>query len=293
MRNKSTNTTLLVLTILLCLVVMGLGAYTYSFYNEIKDNETQLLKDKELIQAELDEEIVRYTQLLEEKNALTSELSVAKERLEAFQKRIDSNEVTRSIVQQYQMELRQLRKERELLFRQNDSLQQETIRLSDLQERTQSSLDSITQQREKIRLENIAPEIVEPTVPKITLSNIQAQGVIQRNSGKFVNTTRAARAQMIRLCYQVDANNEIPVLELTFYVKVTNQNNKLIGIERTKTLENGEQITYNTETKIAYQQKPYKICELALPVASFSKGIYTIQIYSEQGVLSSTNLTLK
>ena len=293
MRNKSTNTTLLILTTLLCLVVVGLGAYTYSFYTKVKDNETQLLKDKELIQAELEEEIVRYTRLLEEKSILMSELSVAKERLEAFQKRIDSNEVTRSIVQQYQMELRQLRKERELLFRQNDSLQQETTRLSDLQRRTQNSLDSITKQREQTQRESLVPEIVKPAVSKITLSNIQAQGVIQRNSGKFVNTSRAVRAQMIRLCYQVDENNKIPVSEFSFYVKVLNQNNKLIGIERTKTLETGEKILYNTETTIAYKQKPYKVCELVLPIASFSKGIYTIQIYSEQGMLSSTNLTLK
>jgi hypothetical protein len=274
-------------------VVVGLGAYTYSFYTKVKDNETQLLKDKELIQAELEEEIVRYTRLLEEKSILMSELSVAKERLEAFQKRIDSNEVTRSIVQQYQMELRQLRKERELLFRQNDSLQQETTRLSDLQRRTQNSLDSITKQREQTQRESLVPEIVKPAVSKITLSNIQAQGVIQRNSGKFVNTSRAVRAQMIRLCYQVDENNKIPVSEFSFYVKVLNQNNKLIGIERTKTLETGEKILYNTETTIAYKQKPYKVCELVLPIASFSKGIYTIQIYSEQGMLSSTNLTLK
>jgi len=293
MRNKSTNTTLVILTILLCLVVMGLGVYTYSFYNELKENETQLIKDKELIQSELDEEIVRYSKLIEGKSALTSELSVAKERLEAFQKRIDSNKITRSVVQQYQMELRQLRKERELLFRQNDSLQQEIRRLSDQQARTQNSLDSIAKQREIARVTEVLKTSPTPPAPIITLSKIQSQGVIQRNSGKFVNTTRAARAQMIRLCYEVDANPEIPVSEITFYVKVTDEKNKLIGIERTTSLATEEKINYNTETKIAYQQKPYNICELVLPVSSFSKGVYTIEIYSNQGLLSSTNLTLK
>ncbi len=292
MRTKNTNTTLIVLTILLCLVVIGLGAYTYSFYNEVKENESQLLKDKELIQAELDEEIVRYSQLLEEKNSLSSNLTVAKERLEAFQKRIDSNEVTRSIVQQYQLELRQLRKEREVLFRQNDSLQQETRRLFNLQERTQNSLDSLTKVKQVIP----KPQIVlsEPTtLPKITISNMQAYAVIQRNSGKFVNTTRAARAQMVRVCYVVDANEGIPASELTFYVKVFDDKNKLIGIERKITLDNGEQLQYNTETSISYQKKEYKICELVLPVRPFGKGVYSIEIYDTQGLVFAADLTLK
>ena len=293
MRNKSTNTTLVVLTILLCLVVIGLGAYTYSFFNELKENETQLIKDKELIQLELDEEIVRYSELIEGKSALSSELTLAKKRLEAFQKRIDSNEVTRSIVQQYQMELRQLRKEREFLFRQNDSLQQETQRLTAAKERIQNSLDSITKQRELNPLEQVTPAIVSPVIPQTTLSKIHAQGVIQRNSGKFVYTTRAARAQMIRLCYEVDANTQIPISELTFYVKVTGPQNKHVGVARTTTLETGKKINYNTETKIAYQQNAYKICELVLPVSSFSKGIFTIEIYNDRGLLSATNLTLK
>lgn len=291
MRDKSTKTTLLVLTILLCLLVIGLGAYTYSFYNKVKENESELLKDKALIEAELDEEIARYNMLLEEKNELSAELSIAKERLEAFQKRIDSNEVTRSIVRQYQEELKQLRKEQKSLFRQNDSLQQETRRLSDLQERTQNSLDSITKQRVSVPI-NTAKE-KKSIASKITISNMQVYGVIQRNSGKFVNTSRAARAQMARICYEVDANDQIPASELTFYVRVVNDKNKLVGVERFVTLSADEQLSYNAETSIDYQNKSYKICELVLPVSPFSKGTYTVEIYSRQGLISTTILNLK
>lgn len=294
MRAKSTNTTLLILTILLCLLVLGLGAYTYSFYSELQENESQLIKDKQLIEQELEQEIVRYTTLLEKNNALSLEMSIAKERLEAFKKRIDSSEVTRSIVQQYQMELSKLRKERELFFRQNDSLKQETRRLSDLQERTQSSLDSLTRQREKIS----APALTQETPailkkPFITISNMQIYGVIQRNSGKFVNTTRAARAQMIRVCYKVDANEHITASELTFYVRVVNQENKLVGIERSVILDTGEQLSYNTQTSIQYKNQSYKVCELVLPVRPFSKGDYKIEIYGNQGLITSADLSLK
>jgi len=292
MPSKSTNNTLLILTILLCLVVLGLGAYTYSFYNEIKENKKELIKDKALIQAELDEEISRYGMLLKEKSALSSELAVAKERLVGLQKRIDSNEITRGIVQEYQLELKKLRRQREVLFKQNDSLQQETIRLSDLQERTQNSLDSITKERSKVVI--LEPE--QTTIaaqPSISISNLEAQGVIQRNSGKFVNTSRAGRAQMLRLCYEVDENKDAAISEVTFFVKVLNSSNKLIGIERFTTLDSGEKLSYNTETSIQYQKESHKVCQLILPIRPFQKGTYTIEVYNKRGLLTATKIALK
>lgn len=293
MRKKSTNTTLVVLTILLCLVVLGLGAYTYSFYNQVKESENQLQKDKQLVETELQEEIVRYNKLLLENNLLSSQLSQAKDRLEAFQKRIDSNQFTRSVLQQYQLELRQLRKERESLFRQNDSLTQETQRLSQRQERTQKSLDSLKSQRQEPVV--IVQESEQKSNPAslLTVSKVKVYAVIQRNSGKFVSTSRAARAQMLRICYEVIATQPLSNPELTFYVKVTNEENNLIGIERFATLDSGEKLSYNTTTTFNYPNKPYNICDLVLPVSKFSKGAYTVQIFGEQGLLSTTNLTLK
>ncbi len=292
MHTKNTNTTLLILILLLCFVVLGLGVYTYSFYNDVKENETKLIKEKELIKAELEGEIVRYNTFLDEKNTLISQLSAVKERLEAFQKQIDSNKITRSVVQQYLLELRHIRKEREMFFKQNDSLRQETNRLAKLQEHTQHSLDSLT----KVKATIPEVKIVEKTpikAPKITTSNLQAYGVIQRNSGKFVNTSRAARAQMVRVCYEVDGLDNIPASNLSFYVRMIDQNNKLIGIERKVTLDNGQSLSYNTQTSIDYQNQSYKICELLLPIHSFGKGAYTIEIYTVQGLVSTTKLILK
>lgn len=292
MRKKSTNNTLLVLTLLLCLVVIGLGAYTYSFYNQVKASEAQLQKDKELVETELREEIIRYNKLLAENNQLSSQLSQAKDRLEAFKNRIDSNEITRGVLQQYQLELRKLRKEREVLFRQNDSLTQETQRLSQLNERTQYSLDSLANEKQTpVVAAKEQQEVAR--LPKFNVSGIKAYGVIQRNSGKFVNTTRAARAQMLRVCYEISATQALRDPELTFYVKVTNEQNKLVGIERFVTLDSGQKLAYNVATSITYHNKPYSICELVLPISSFGKGVYTVQIYSDEFMLATTDVTLK
>lgn len=296
MRNKSTNTTLLILTILLCLVVAGLGAYTYSFHTKVKENETQLVKNMLLLKAELKEEIDKYSLLLEEKKALSSELIIAKERLEILQKMIDSNEITSSVVHQYQIEIRQLREEWKVLFNQNDILKQEARRFFNLHDHTQNSLDSITKKSISLPIIDIVikdrPEVIVPET-QIKVTNLQAYGVIQRRSGKFASTSRATRAQMVRVCYVVEMTELSYPSERIFYVRVIAKNDKLIGIERKITLEMGNKLAYNTETNIGYQSQPYTICELVLPIKAFNKGDYKVEIYNSKGLLKATNLILK
>jgi len=137
MGTKSTKNTLLILTILLCLVVVGLGAYTLKVHGEMQENESRLKEEKAIIAQELKEEIKKYTDVLTEKNMLSNQLSDAKENLEALQKRLDSNEITQSTVRAYRIELNKMRRERELLFKQNDSLLNETERLAKLNEDNQ------------------------------------------------------------------------------------------------------------------------------------------------------------
>ncbi len=293
MSTKSTNNTLVFLTILLCLVVIGLGAYTFKFYNEVKANESQLKKEKELIAEELQEEIARYNTILNEKSILSEELTSAKEQLQILQKRLDSNIVTRAIVQEYQLELRRMRREREQLFKQNDSLQKETQRLSLLQAETQDALEKITKAQDSLAVNNQNLERKLNLGSQIALSNVIAKGVIQRNSGKFVSTSRAARAEMIRVCYDVNENKLAEEKELIFYIQVLNKEGKMIGVLREETLSDGTALSYNSRTKVPYEKSLYKVCELVLPIQKFDKGDYTVNIFHNEQLLMSSLLTLK
>ena len=293
MGTKSTKNTLLFLTLLLCIVVISLGAYTLKFYGEVQKNESRLKEEKSLIAQELQEEIKRYNDVLTEKNILSDQLSVAKEHLEDLQKRLDSNEVTQSIVRAYRIELTKIRRERELLFKQNDSLLNETERLVKLQAKTQDSLEKTT--KAKRTLEN-DKRVLEEKInlgAQITASNFIVRGVIQRNSGKFINTSNASRADMIRICYQVNENKLAKAGNLNFFVQVLNSNGDLIGIPRDEKLSNGKTMRFNARNTIAYINKPLNVCDLVLPVQTLSEGIYTVNVFHEDRLLLTSALELK
>ncbi len=293
MSTKSTKNTLLFLTILLCVVVLGLGAYTIKFYKEVQENEIQLKEEKALISGELEEEINHYNTILAEKNILKDEFSQAKTRIENLQRSLDSNKISRNVIQRYRIELKRVRKERERLFKQNDSLQKETERLVQLQAATQDSLEKEKVEKELLQYDNQALVQKLNLGAQITASNLLTRGVIQRNSGKFLNTARANRAKMIRVCYTINENKLAKAEDLHFFVQVLNSKGNMIGILREEIFSNGKKLEFNSRTTIPYTNKNFNVCELVLPVKEFEKGDYTINVFHEDQLLLTSILQLK
>ena len=293
MRTKSTNNTLLLLVILLCLVVAGLGFHTYNFQNEVQQREAQLVNDKEKVTAQLEEELLKYGSLIKERDALKGELKQAQSRLLQLKKTLQGDDLSRSKMQQFQTEIQKLRREREFFIGANDSLQLETKRLVALQQETQKALDVVTKSQDSIQRSNrdLADRLTQGA--RLTVSNLAARGVIQRNSGKFVNTSRASRVEMMQVCYRVNDNQLAIAGDKAFFVQVLNKQGRLIGVERTEKLPGGYVIKYNTKTTIAFNKTAYTICELILPVQQIEPGDYTVNIYHEGTMLLSTVLSLK
>lgn len=293
MRTKSTNNTLLILFILLCLVVAGLGYYTYDFQSEVQKREAQLLTEKAQIATQLEQEISKYSTLLEERDALKANLKQAQVRLIELKKTLQGEDVTRSKMRQFQLEIQKLRREREYFITENDSLTLETKRLATLQQETQKALDDAKKSQDSIQKFNreLADRLTQGA--KLTVSNLAARGVIQRNSGKFVITSRASRVEMIQVCFTVNDNQLAVAGDKIFYVQVLNEQGKMLGVERSEKWPSGEEIAYNTKTKIPYSNKAYTICELVLPVQQIDRGAYTVRVFHDQAMLLSTTLTLK
>ncbi len=293
MRTKSTNNTLLILVILLCLVVAGLGYYTYTFQSEVQRREAQLLSEKAKIATQLEQENSKYSNLLKERDALKENLKQAQVRLIELKKTLQGEGVTRSKMRQFQLEIQRLRREREFFITENDSLTQETKRLATLQQETQKALEDAKKTQDSIQKSNreLANRLTQGA--KLTVSNLAARGVIQRNSGKFIITSRASRVEMVQVCFTIDDNKLAQAGDKIFYVQVLNSQGKMIGVKRSESYPDGSEILYNTKTKIPYTNKEYTICELVLPVQQLDKGGYTVRIFHDKAMLLSTTLTLK
>ncbi len=293
MSTKSTNNTLKFLVIALALLLVSLGIYTFKFYNEVRDNETQLQREKATILEELDEEIERYNLILKENTSITAQLENAKSEIITLQEQLQGQEVTRDLVQKYQLELRKLRREREVFFTQNDSLIRETQRLSVLQQQTQEALERATKQQDSIAIQNKTLNIKIQEGEQITASDFSARGVIQRNNGRFTTTARAKRAEMIQVNYQVNENKLASAGDLIFYTQIKGPNGLVIGTPREIASPDGSVIKYNNRIVIPYKKELFRVSELILGRGDFDEGRYMVTVFHNTREVLSGSLDLK
>ena len=128
---------------------------------------------------------------------------------------------------------------------------------------------------------------------QITASNLLTRGVIQRNSGKFLNTARANRAKMIRVCYTLNENKLAKAEDIHLFVQVLNSRGEMIGTPREEFFSNGNTIKFNSRTTVSYSNKNFNVCELVLPAQEFEKDNYTVNVFHEDRLLLTSMLQLK
>ncbi len=293
MSTKGTTRILKGLTLLLTLLLIGLGIYTYRFYKDVQLSEAQLEKERNQIREELDNEIAKYNEVLAQKNNLATELQKAKERLEVLSQEVQKNKISQRVIDDYRVELQKLRNERVVLFTQNDSLIVVNERLEILQEETKQSLDSIEKQRNKLLLENqaLANQVAKASL--VTASNIQSRGVIQHTSGRLRVTQRAKRTEMIHVRYEINENDLAIEADLPFYTQVLDEKGNLVGTKREISFSDGTTILFNTRTIVPYKKTRFSVSELILPVQSFESGTYTINVFLGSRLVLSDTLVLK
>jgi len=293
MSTKGTTRILKGLTLLLTVLLVGLGIYTYRFYKDVQLSEAQLEKERSLIKEELDDEIAKYNEVLTQKNNLAVELQKAKTRLEELSQEVQKNKISQRLVDDYRIELQKLRSERVILFRQNDSLVVINERLTTLQEETQQSLDDIEKQRNELLLENqtLANQVAKAAL--ITASNIRSRGVFQRNNGKLFVTPRARKAEMIHVRYEVNENDLAIEADLPFYTQVLDEKGNLVGTKREISFSDGTTILFNTRTIVPYKKTRFSVSELILPIQPFESGTYTVNVFLGSRLVLSDNLILK
>ena len=293
MSPKSNTTVLRGLTILLTLLLIGLGVYTFSFHNSVRSNEIRLENEKKEIQKELALEMARYATVLDEKNKLVAEFQSTKSQLEALRKELETQDLDKKSIATYRSELKRLRNERLNLLKQNDSLQVLNEQLTTLQEETRQSLDSIERKQSALEAENQALLEKVAKASKVTASTINSRGVIQRNSGKLIVTQRAHRAEMINVHYEVNENALAQAANLPFYTQVLNQKGDMIGSIREVSFSDGNTINYNVQTIVPYKKTRFSVSELILPIKQFDPGTYTINVFLGSRLVLTDQLTLK
>ncbi|MBI6119363.1 hypothetical protein [Salegentibacter maritimus] len=293
MTEKKNNTALKILTGVLAVALLALGIYTIKFYNEEKENKAILTKEKQVIEDELNDLIVKYDEAIEENEIMDQNLVDARDRIERLLDSVEENEANLVLISRYRREIGNLKAEKERLFRVVDSLNRQNQMMSQTLDSTNVILEERTRISDSLQTTNqdLANKVDRAAQLKIT--NLRGEGVIVRNSGKLVENDRARRIDQVRTCFTITANDLAGPGERNMYVQVYNPENELVGDEIVVEHEGGAMV-YSAASKVYYENNELDVCLLAnTQEDKLLEGTYKVYVYANATLLGTASFNLK
>ncbi len=297
METQNNNAGILkVLVALLGIGILGLGYYTYDMYNESKETQQILQQEKEQVINELEDLKVNYDQAIQEKTEVSEKLEEAKSRIESLIEEVKkTKKINANIIYKYKKEIAALKKQRDELYKIADSLRAANMNLITANDSLNTNLEQQRKFNDTLLNKN---EQLSETLNKAKIlypTNLKAEGVKIKSSGKVVTTSKYRRATDIRVCFTVPKNDILETGPQKFYVRVINPSGNVIGSQKTIDVD-GQQVAVSASEEVIYENKALKVCVFVKPQdkkTDFVKGNYQVEVFHNGHKVGSTDFDLE
>ncbi|QRM90071.1 chromosome partitioning protein ParA [Lacinutrix sp. WUR7] len=273
---------------------LGTGFYTSQLYQEKKENEVQLIKEKQLVMNDLSNMAKQYDIAIGENDIANEKLVEAKERIQGLMDSLKVSEANIGSLWKYKQKYLSLQKEMDVLLVENDRLKVENQLLATSLDSTKVRLEERTMFTDSLLVQNTALAEVVETAAVLNTVGLKGYGVIERSSGKLIPTERAKRVDKIRVCYTVAKNRLVQAGDQEFYVQVIGPNNNILG-ENAQVQFDDQSLNYSVISKFNYENNSLDVCEFvsARGDNDFEKGRYVVNVFNDKELISSNEFSLK
>lgn len=284
--------------IVIVLAVLLIGALAYTFYNksEHKKLTDAITVEKEEIEQNLDNMIVKYEDAIGQNTSMSNELAFERDKIIALRDSIKGLKASNlNLIFRYKKQIAQLEETNRRLFFMNDSL---TGANSLLTKDLDSARVHITRQiavNDTLSLQNIslAEKVAIGSVLKVNSAKVLAMR--ERNNGKLVETSRARNTDAFRISFTVAKNEISEKGERQVYIQIVDvTTGTTVASKGEVTVLNEETINYSDTTSINYLNEPLDVVSLVeVDRDLIERGIYAVNIYIESNVVGVAKITLK
>ena len=251
MSSNSSNTGLKVALGILIALFLGTGFYTSKLYNDKKENEAQLTKEKQMVMNDLSAMAAQYDSAIENNEVTNSKLVDARDRINVLLDSLKTSEASRNALWRYKKKYFALQKEMDGLLAQNDSLRVENSLLASTLDSTQVQLAERNVFTDSLLVQNTQLATIVEDASILSTVGLKGFGVIERSSGKLIPTERASRSDKIRVCFTVAKNSLVEAGDQELYIQVIDPKNNVIGVNEQIQFEE-ETLNYSVVSKFNY-----------------------------------------
>lgn len=291
--NKSSKNR--IIPIILLLLLIALGAYTFRSNAKHKEAEDFLKEEKEQILTKLTDVEEKYDKAIAENSTISEELKAERDKIIAFRDSVkDLKNTNWRLVRRYRNKIASLEKTNERLMAVNDSLQLQNNLL--VIEKDSITGELITQRSFNDTLAAQNQDLAEKVRigGALRVSNVAAEAMRLRNNGKYQATNKAQKATAVRVSFKVDKNEIAELGEKVAHLVINTPGGKIVNQKGTFNTKDGKEVGFTYETTIDYQgsaQDAVIFVENISP--KFEKGLYPIKVYVDGVLVGATTLQLK
>ena len=296
MENKaaSNNRSLKVILSIAVLLLVGTAFYSYSLYNESADTKKQLTEEKALVLKDLNNMAAQFDVAIGENEVANQKLVDARDRIKGL---MDSLKVSDNNVRslwRYKKKFLALQSEMDVILAENDSLKVENVLLASSLDSTKIEFEERTMFNDSLLVQNTELADIVENAAILSTAGLKGFGVIVRSSGKLIPTERASRVDKIRVCYTVTKNSLVSTGDKEFFVQVLDPMSNVLGLNEQIQFEEN-MLNYSLISKFNYESSNLDVCEFieARGADKFVKGRYTVNVFDQKALVSTTVFTLK
>lgn len=292
--SKNNSTGLKVGLGILLVLFLGTAFYASKLYSDKQETEKTLISEKQQVMNDLNNMAQEYDAAIAENEVVNQDLVAARERIQGL---MDSLKVSQNSVNslwRYKKKYMALQEEMDVLLAENDRLKVENELLATSLDSTQVQLAERTMFTDSLLVQNTELATVVEDAAALQTVGLKGMGVIERSSGKQIPTERARRSDKIKVCFTVAKNKLTEAGDKELYVQIIDPKNNVLGSNDQVQFDDNV-LNYSLISRFNYENRNLDVCEYisGLDDSKFEAGTYTINVFNEQELISSSEFVLK
>ena len=293
--SNTSNTGLKVALGIAIALIIGVGAYTFSLYNESEATKTELTAQKNDLTENLNKSLAELNVAIEEKGVLTNDLEAKKEEVETLISNLEQAELNVKNLRGYVSRYNKLKKQMTIVMKENDKLKVENKYLATSLDSTNTELQNNKMFSDSLAVQNDALANVVESATILNTAKLKANGVVVKRNGRIIDTEKARKADKLRLCFTVAKNSLVAPGDKAFFVQVLDPSGNVLGANEAVIFED-QTVYYSLISTFNYEAENLDVCEYLEKVNEkddFAKGTYKLNVFDRNRLVSTTTLTLE
>lgn len=280
-----------VLVIVMACVAVVLAAVLAWIWIDRSGMIKDLTVEKEQLTVQMIQLRDDYEVLNTNNDSLNAELVREREKVDQLIERVKKTEATnRAQIRQYEKELGTLRSIMRSYIQQIDSLNTLTVSLRKDAAQAQEQARATRQRYDELRT------TTDEYAKKVEVGSVlKGRGfILSAINSRDADTDRSSRAAKLKTCLHLVENSIAVKGPRRIYIRIKGPDGILMTNSQQQIFTSaGEQMIYSAVREVDYQGSELEVCIFFSSNVSFVKGVYNVDVYTEESLLGSADLLLR